>query len=282
MDNKEFAVFIITHARPNNIITNKTLKRHGYTGPIYYVVDDEDKTIDEYIDKYGKDHVLVFNKKYYAELIDEGDNFDNRRTTTHARNAVFDLAKKIKCKYFLVLDDDYTCFNYRLYNICKTPKNINNLDRCFEILVEFYKSNSCKTICISQGGDWIGGSQSTLSEKPMTRKAMNSFICSNEKPFNFFSRLNEDVNTYLVGGNKGNLFFTVNLLSLTQKTTQATSGGMTEAYLEYGTYVKSFYSVMYCPSFVKVGMLNSKNKRLHHSVNWACAVPKILNESFKK
>ena len=33
---------------------------------------------------------------------------------------------------------------------------------------------------------------------------------------------------------------------------------MTEAYLEGGTYVKTFYTVMYCPSFVKAKILNAK------------------------
>ncbi len=32
--------------------------------------------------------------------------------------------------------------------------------------------------------------------------------------------------------------------------TQQTTGGMTEAYQENGTYVKSFYSVMHMPSAV--------------------------------
>jgi len=44
---------------------------------------------------------------------------------------------------------------------------------------------------------------------------------------------------------------------------------------------RSIYSVMYCPSFVKIGEMGSVVKRLHHRINWNCAVPKILNESYK-
>jgi len=277
-----FAALIITHGRPNSIFTDATLRRQGYTGEIFYVVDDEDETGADYVKKYGTENVLFFCKKEYADKIDEGDNFDNRRTTTHARNAVFDLAKKINCINFIVLDDDYTYFNFRIYDINGKAGSIKDLDSIFNILLGFYTTNSCKTICMSQGGDWIGGSENQLKDRPLTRKAMNSFICSNNKPIEFFSRLNEDVNTYLVNGNRGDLYFTCNLISLTQKTTQKTAGGMTEAYLEYGTYVKSFYSVMYCPSFVKVGIMHTTNKRLHHTVSWDYAVPKILNESLKK
>lgn len=53
-------------------------------------------------------------------------------------------------------------------------------------------------------------------------------------------------------------------------------------YLESGTYVKSFYSVMFHPSSVTVSMMNSKFARLHHKVNWAATVPLILSEDFKK
>ena len=44
----DFAVFILTHGRPNNIVTLKTLRYQGYTGPIYFIIDDEDKTAEEY------------------------------------------------------------------------------------------------------------------------------------------------------------------------------------------------------------------------------------------
>jgi len=98
----------------------------------------------------------------------------------------------------------------------------------------------------------------------------------------FLSRLNEDVNTYLSLGNRGDLFFTINQLQLNQLATQKNKGGMTDAYLEGGTYVKSFYTVMYCPSFTKVTIMGSKNKRLHHRISWINAVPVIIDEKYKK
>lgn len=58
--------------------------------------------------------------------------------------------------------------------------------------------------------------------------------------------------------------------------------GMTGIYLDKGTYVKSFYSVIFRPSCVKVAVMNTKNKRLHHRVLWNNAVPKILPEECKK
>jgi hypothetical protein len=74
-------------------------------------------------------------------------------------------------------------------------------------------------------------------------------------------------------------------IQVNQTMTQANSGGMTELYLDVGTYVKSFYSVMYAPSCVKVGELGdprSPHYRIHHSINWRVAVPKIMRETVRK
>jgi len=71
----DFAIFILTHGRPTNIKTMATLKECGYTGRLYLVVDDEDKTLDKYIANFGKDRVVVFNKKEMADQVDEGNNF---------------------------------------------------------------------------------------------------------------------------------------------------------------------------------------------------------------
>ncbi|EFI4081186.1 TPA: hypothetical protein J5F60_004390 [Escherichia coli] len=40
----DFCVFILTHGRPDKVLTYRTLRRAGYTGKIFIVVDDEDKT----------------------------------------------------------------------------------------------------------------------------------------------------------------------------------------------------------------------------------------------
>jgi hypothetical protein len=74
-------------------------------------------------------------------------------------------------------------------------------------------------------------------------------------------------------------------VKLDQNQTQGTAGGMTEAYLESGTYVKSFYTVMYAPSCVKVGVMGdprSGEVRLHHVIDWPRTAPCILREKHKK
>jgi hypothetical protein len=272
--NKEFAVFILTHGRADNIITIKTLRSSGYTGDIYFIVDNEDKTIDKYYKNFSKEKVKVFDKKKYADNVDEGNNFDERRTITHARNASFDIAKELGLKYFIELDDDYTSFSYRYDRGLK----IKNLDKTFAIFLKFYKSTKVKSIAFSQGGDHIGGFQGTK----LKRKAMNSFICSTERPFKFVGAMNEDVNTYTTLGSRGDIFLTFTSVQLNQIETQSQEGGITDMYLLYGTYCKSFTTVMMMPSSVTIKEMGNKNRRLHHSIKWKNTVPVILNEEHKK
>lgn len=275
MDNKDFAVFILTHGRPDNVKTLSTLKKCGYTGKIYFIVDNEDKTIEQYQKNYGIENVKMFDKKAMANEVDEGNNFDERRTITHARNACFKIAKEIGITYFVQLDDDYYYFGYRYDTGAKI---IKNMDRVFEIMLSFYKSANIKSIAFGQGGDHIGG----FSGIKLKRKCMNSFFCSTEREFQFIGAMNEDVNTYTTLGSRGEVFFTFTNLQLDQKDTQSQTSGITDMYQRFGTYCKAFTTTMMHPSSVKVSMMNSNNPRIHHSIKWINTTPMIISCDYKK
>jgi hypothetical protein len=280
----DFCVFILTHGRPDKVYTYKALKKSGYTGPIYIVIDDEDKTAGECKKIFGSENVLTFSKAEIAKTFDEGDNFNDRRAIVYARHACFELAKQVGYKYFIQLDDDYTAFNYK-FNHKKEYGDwvVKNLDAVFGLMLDYYKSIPALAIAMAQGGDFIGGKNGSFAKAlKLKRKCMNSFICSTERPFKFFGRMNEDVSTYTYLGRRGFLFLTINNLMLSQKATQSTAGGMTEAYKESGTYVKSFYSVMYSPSCVSVSEMGSVNRRIHHKVSWNNAAVCIVDPVYRK
>lgn len=279
----DFCVFILTHGRPDNVVTVNTLKKHGYTGPVFLVIDDEDATADKYYKDYGE-QVIMFSKGEIAQTFDEGDNFDDRRTITYARNACFPIAEKLGFTYFIELDDDYVDFRYKqnAQGVFINKQDIASLDNVFELLVNFFKKTSAISIAFAQGGDFLGGKDGNAHARPQFRKCMNSFICSVERPFNWFGRFNEDVNTYTLRGLRGELFLTIPNVALQQKASQSNSGGITELYKNFGTYVKSFMTVMYAPSCTSVKMMISRHPRLHHSISWKNAVPCIISEQYKK
>ncbi len=282
MENKDFAVFILTHGRPDNVKTLATLKRCGYTGRIYFIVDNEDKTVEKYIKNFGVENVKVFDKKAMADSVDEGNNFDERRTITHARNACFGIAKDLGITYFVQLDDDYTDFRYKVKETENKFFLIKNLDKIFDCFLECYTTTNCLSIAFAQCGDFIGGIDNGVGIYRFSkRKCMNSFFCSTEREFQFVGAMNEDVNTYTTLGSRGKLFLTMPFVALNQTSTQGQSGGITEMYKRFGTYCKAFTTAMMLPSGVSVSMMKSNNPRIHHTINWNNTTPMIIEEKWK-
>lgn len=280
----DFVAFILTHGRPEKVYTIEALKNAGYTGRIVLVIDNEDKTADQYYEKFGRENVVMFDKLKKSKEFDTIDIGRDRRAIVYARNACFDIAKDLGYKYFLELDDDYTNFRQRFIkdNGQFGSWYLKDFDAVVDCMLEFLETSGALTVAFAQTGDFIGGSGSKVFKDKLARKAMNSFFCKTENKFDFIGRINEDVNTYVNLGSKGHLFFTVSDMSLDQTQTQANSGGMTELYLNAGTYVKSFFTVISNPSSVKLYTVGSSHKRIHHSIDWDSAVPKIISSYYKK
>jgi hypothetical protein len=277
-----FAVFILTHGRADNVLTYSTLRKCGYIGNIYLVVDNEDKQIKKYQDNFGIENVKIFDKKFMADNIDEANNFDNRKVIVHARNYCFLLAKELGYKYFIQLDDDYYEFIYRFANT-KGQTLAKNINLIFDLMFSFYKKSNALSICFAQTGDFIGGVDNGKGVYRFAkRKCMNSFFCSTDRPFKFLGSINEDVNTYTTLAGRGELFLTIPVFAINQKDSQTQKDGMSDIYKLQGTYIKSFTSVLMQPSNVKVSIMNATHKRIHHSISWKNTTPMIVSQAYKK
>jgi len=276
----DFAVFILSHGRADRVHTISALERGGYTGRWYIIIDNEDDQGPEYIRRYG-DRVIVFDRTKPADF-DVGDNTGDRRVVIYARNECHRIAAELGLTYFLELDDDYASFSYRWAEGASLRSRVitRRLDDVFAAMLDFLDVSGALTVCFSQGGDTLGGVRDWRAG--VKRKAMNSFFCRTDRPFKFVGRINEDVCTPLMLGQQGHLFLTVFDVCIVQKETQSNAGGMTDVYLDAGTYLKSFYSVMYRPDCVKVYALNTKFSRLHHLINWKTAVPKLISSRWRK
>lgn len=279
----DFAVFILTHGRPDNVRTFETLKKQGYTGKIFFILDDEDETSNKYIENFGQENIIVFNKKLAAKAVDTPDLSEDRRAIVYARNSCFDIAAMLGLRYFLQLDDDYVCFHHRFAEEGRLKsRRYKSLDKVFEYMIDFLNDSKALTIAFAQGGDFMGGAENDFFQNRIKRKAMNTFFCDVQKPFSFVGRINEDVNTYTLLGNQGELIMSVADANIVQLQTQSSKGGMTDIYLDKGTYMKSFYSVVYSPQCVKVAEMGRKYKRLHHQISWNYCTSMILSERYKK
>lgn len=279
----DFAVMILTHGRADRVYTARSLVKGGYTGKVYIVIDNEDDQRDEYVKRYGQDRVVVFDKEAQMRKCDTMDTFGKKGVILFARNACFEIARELGLRYFLELDDDYTSFDMRFPKNGKlSAKPCRDLDRLFTALIGFLEDSDALTVALSQGGDYIGGLNGKYYGKMLTRKAMNTFFCRTDRPIGFIGTINEDVNTYTTIGSRGERIFSVTQAAIVQKETQQNAGGMTGVYLDNGTYLKSFYTVMTMPSCVSIAMMGSSHRRIHHNVSWVNCVPMILNQKYRK
>ncbi len=276
----DYAVIIPTHGRYDRVYTESSLRKAGYTGSIYLLCDDEDYHLAQYKEKYG-DKVLVFSKDDYAGKFDKMDNFGNKACVVYARNAIWDAARSLGLKYFSVADDDYTALEYRITQSGGYyAKKVRNADDLFSAYIDFMRDSGVDTICFAQGGDYIGGADNNKVADGFkhSRKMMNWYFFDVDKPIEFKGTINEDLTSSVTHGVTGGVILTSLMNSIVQKETQSNAGGLTEIYLELGTYTKSFYSVIAAPSCVKVAAMGDTSLRLHHAVTWKNAVPKIIRE----
>lgn len=285
MKRNKILAMILTHGRPDRVITYQSLIRAGFTGDICIVIDNEDKTRAEYIQKFG-DKVYTFDKANEARQTDVCDNFPHRKAIVYARNAAFRIARELGYRFFIQLDDDYTGFYYKTTDGDHYIGHgtIKSIDAIFDAMLKLQLKSGADSVAMAQGGDFIGGAEGCYVKESLRikRKCMNTWICDTERPLTFKGHLNEDASQYIVEGLRGKLFLTLYHLCIEQITTQKAAGGMTEIYNSSGTYLKSFYSIMQAPSCVKLRMIGHIHPRIHHEVQWNNACPKIIREEWRK
>lgn len=300
---KRYAIFISAY-RNTKIKTLQTLTRCGYIdhSNIYIIVGIDDPNLEEFKEKY-KDHCIIFDKEKDAlPYIDTCINKENFTylSTVFTSTAQMKIAKELGYKYFMQLDDDSNNFMIRyvykdkLINIKKTEEGVldNFINKAIDIL-----DSSPKVYGVSflQAGDLMGGVES-LPYVVGKRKFMNTRIYDVEKQLKFIGLLNEDTTYYTQYGKLGYIFLTLDGLVLDQLDSQNKSSGtgLTSLYAKFGTYIKSFFSLIVNPSALKImvmgggGKLNENankriyNPRIHHFIEWENICPKILDEKWRK
>lgn len=300
---RDYLIMIASYKRSSFLKTHTyaTLKKLKTNAKILIICSDDDDTIDDYKKIFGDENIFVFNKDYYENKlhIDVGDSFyranNIKKGILWARNVQFEVARKFGYRYFLFLDDDYDSFSLRrkfinpkdnkaIYSSGQRiiPGKFDEVCEHYFRILDSQPFMYCTAFC--QRGDMIGGLENILYKKGYKFKAMNAFFCDIEKEFRYMGRINEDVNAYTTYNNKGQLFLTLSDVCLNQPTTQMTSGGMSDIYKQFGTWLKSIYSVMYSPNAVKINTMGNKREtfRIHHNIEFDYCVPKILNQIYCK
>jgi len=284
-----FALFILSHKRADRVYTAQLLQDLNYQGKWYILIDNLDPEQEEYKQRY-REHVIVFDKaeEIRTRKTDIMLNEPKEPIVVWARNKVFEIAREMGLDYFAEFDDDYHQLEIRYWdeNLAQVNRVIlKDINYPIELTLELLEQTQVPAVAWAQTGDFMGGTQSEGLFKKVKRKVMNAFFWNLKhvpEDMRFLGFINEDVNFYVKYGLRGHIMFTLPFFVIYQHLTQQNKGGLTEIYLEAGTYIKSFLPIMVHPAGVSLTVLGNVYPRIHHEVHWNRTVPCILSGKYRK
>lgn len=279
---KKFAVFILTHGRPHNQLTVKSLQDVGYTGEWYLVVDDQDNTFEEYVKVWGADRVILFNKDYFILNTDTGLHTPVPKFAVFARNAIEYIAKEMGYKTFMMLDDDITKFRIRLPvgNSLKSFQFTAQFDSIIENSVDYVLN--CDIACMGLGfcNLYIGGVENFRKENPRQRLCAEAFIRNTSHPISWRLNMVEDLITSIDAAMSGDVWFQFLPIQCEIKMSEgAVDGGNSDVYRQLGMYRISFMPVIAYPSSNAVRL--GKKTWASTTTPDKC-IPKIISSRYRK
>ena len=277
----DFAVFIITHGRPDKQLTYNTLQKCGYTGKLYFVIDNTDNTIQEYIDNYGTDNIIVFDKNHYinSDEFDNGTNEGIYACAIYARRAVEDIAKALGLTYFCMFDDDILNFTIRVpLNGSLKGVKILNMDYIFDAyLCLLENANIC---CLGFGYAILYYSTRYFFEdkRPLP---FQGFIRKVSVPIKWNCWYGEDELAGYFSNSLGKLWTVVPFVMTT--IAPEASGAMANTYKTYNSYIRSFAELRYKPNDLIIAKCSRgvyKGEFRLHKKNYYW-FPKILSDKYR-
>lgn len=279
---KKFAVFILTHGRPYNQLTVKSLQDAGYTGDLYLVVDDQDETFSEYVKEWGVSRVVVFHKKHFIKRTDVGLPAPVPKFAVFARNAIEHIAKHMGYQTFMMLDDDITKFRVRLPDgdSLKSYQINGQFDEIVARAVDY--TLDCDIACLGLGfcNLYIGGVDNFNKENPRQRLCAEAFIRNTSHPISWRLNMVEDLITSIDAALSGEVWFQFLPIQCEIKMSEgAVDGGNSDVYRQLGMYRISFMPVIAHPS---------SNAVRFGKKTWASTtapdrcIPKIISSRYRK
>lgn len=279
---KDFAVIIISHGRPE-CHTWQVMRECGYNGKMFVLIDDGDKTKDEYLARY-KDCLRIFHKEVDFDIM---DNFSGPNgIATFARNAVWKVARDEQLKYFLMLDDDLKSIRYRHPEEGRLiGSRIHNFDAVLIAMVEYMEV--CGVDLMGFGGvsDYIGG-LSSFVRKEGKPACYNAYLFRTDLFREFKGRYTEDLIMLHEAWRDGLKIVCFTPIQMVfdfwepKKKEKNIQGGCQSAYQSNNGYVVRWYGVMVAPSYVK--LKQGKSGDFASGADHSAYAPRIVSEKYRK
>lgn len=277
----KYAVFILSHGRPHYQLTLDTLIRCGYSGDWYIVVDNLDKTVQEYKDLYGE-HILVFDKLEYVRRTECGLAEPKINFAVFARNAIEDLAVQLGYQYFIMMDDDLTKFRYRYDDDghFRSLTITDNLDEVFNSYVEYLHTANVACLCFGVHNNYMRGTDMLYIESPRLRLCFTVYFRNTSFKVDWLLNMCEDRITSIAHGRDGQVW--LQLLQVQVDTVPIggeVEGGNSEVYRSVDKFQQTFFPVVIFPDCNYCTMWKGKWITSLHLEN---VCPKIIGGEYKK
>ncbi len=278
---------ICTHGRPNAQHTYETLRKSGYTGEIYLILDDEDNKLKDYnrfIDEQHEDNLFcsVFNKQSYIDKSDTGTNENQRKCILYAKNFCEDLAQDMKLDAFIIADDDILNFRFRYVEdeSLKSQKVIGTMD---DVIEAYYRAMiDCNMIATGFGFTqfYFSGTESFENDNMQKYRVPYNFVFRNGKhKVDWMSWFGEDIITAVYYGRIGQLWTALPYVQQEIVALASADGGMKDTYDSNSSARLAMQNLMYLPTELKAYLYKGK---FMASIKRENAFPKIISSSFKK
>lgn len=277
-----FAVFITTHNRVESTTTYDTLRKAGYTGKIYTVVDNEDPQLLRYLNRFPD--VLVYNKQLQFNKCDKVIKTEQRASVTYARNAVEDYAEYMNLDAFLVCDDDIIGLRYRWVEGTTVRSLAMNggLDKVLEYYTQYILENNIAVTSFVHMLFYMSGVHNLDKRISEQREVVQIFLRNRKHKINWVGVMRQDMLTNMATSKMGYIWWALPFVTYDAKAMNETGeniGGMLETYNNISEYNRTFLGVIASPYCIKVGCAND---RIKMAWNKSSAYPMIISSRWKK
>lgn len=277
------AIFITSHNRADKVMTYNTLKKGGYTGRVFIVIDDEDEQLDLYVKNYGS-AIIVYNKEKAMSECDTVINTGLKKSVTFARIAVEKIAQKSNLDAFAILDDDILNLRYRIIEDGKVKSMSvrSGLDKVFEYYYSFMLQNDIAVTSFCSPMFYVAGTHNLATRLTKSREAYQIFLRNPKFKLNWVGVMRQDMLTNSLTEQIGYVWLTLPYISydaIPMNEFRSNIGGMHETYQNMPEYVRAMLGVIVHPSSLYVRCNETCTK-----IGWIRdnGLPCIISSRFKK
>ena len=279
---KDFAIFILTHGRPHNQDTLKTLRNAGYTGKVYLIVDDLDNTQEEYQKLY--EDVVVFDKMRYVVSSETGISNPHIKFALFARNFIEDYARAIKLNFFGMVDDDLTKFRFRYVEGNKLKSlEVKNMDKLLECYIDFMDTGNVATTSLASQFQFVGGISSIPEpQSQKLRMCFNFYLRFVKYRVDWISNICHDRITSITCGREGQIWLQLPFVQYDMKELHGINeGGNSDVYREISDFYRIFFSVLFLPDCNYAMFWKRNNGWVNKIPDYNTLCPMIISDKYK-